>query len=507
MTNIISYLGIEEGLQRKDPARSMILSDQYQEIEGQQFYEAALAFGDKLHTEGLWNQPVMIRAEHRLETLAMFLGTLLSGNYYVPVPDDCPGEMQHKIAGCLYTEQIYTAEEINFSQRAAVSEEKKAALKVCREKLPKNAALYIIFTSGSTGEPKGIVKSHECMISFLKSYTQEFSFSEDDVMANQTPFCFDASAKDFYLMLLDRMDFHILDHSMFFRPLEIVHLLEQRKVTLLQWVPSALSMFSRLKAFEKETPSYLNKIFFVGETLPVKELSYWQTHFPKAQFVNLYGASETAGVCCCFKMSAQWQGKEIPIGRALCGQKVFLAKEEKVVTEADEVGEIVIEGDILAEGYLQQEKQDMPSEPMKAGASTEASRGTGNSRFVTQQTEEGQCVKRYYTGDLAKYDAEGNLCFVSRSDFQIKHMGHRIELGEIESMAEQTAGVERAGAVYKKGKIYLFYQGQAEKAVLQKSLKENLQSYKLPQKIIPMVRLPVNRNGKLDRMALRDMDT
>ena len=38
----------------------------------------------------------------------------------------------------------------------------------------------------------------------------------------------------------------------------------------------------------------------------------------------------------------------------------------------------------------------------------------------------------YHTGDVGIYDENKNLVYISRKDFQIKHMGHRIELGEID---------------------------------------------------------------------------
>lgn len=286
--NIISFLQLEYSFVRNvSDASSMVLSDSSHEISAEKFYYTAVSFAEKLYNKGIWNQPIVIRAEHRLETLILYLAVLLSGNYYVPLPEDLPEEKVQKILGQLHTRYVYTCEDIRYTDKSP-AQDLLEGLEEVRKGLPEDAILYVIFTSGSTGEPKGIVKSHRSMIAFLESYQKVFAFSEKDVLANQTPFCFDASAKDFYLMLQHRMDFHIIDGAMFFRPLEILHLLNERKVTVIQWVPSALSMLSQLKTFDKEVPLYLRKVFFVGESFPAKQLKYWQNYLPDTEFVNLY---------------------------------------------------------------------------------------------------------------------------------------------------------------------------------------------------------------------------
>ncbi len=479
--NIISYLQAENFSER--PAwRGMVLSDCNGDMTGRAFYAAAASFAARLYGMGIWNRPVAVKAEHRLETLILYLGVLLSGNYYIPLAEDMAVGQVQEILEKTGADGVYTYADISRTEKMP----EPGVMERLREKrrmLPENAALYIIFTSGSTGKPKGIVKSHKSMVAFLESFCREFSFSENDVIANQTPFCFDASAKDFYLMLKYRMDFHIIDAGMFFRPMELVRYLNQKRVTVLQWVPSALSILSQLKAFEKEKPDYLKKVFFVGETFQVGQLRYWMEYLPDTVFVNLYGASEMAGVCAFFRIPDNWEGDSIPIGKALLGQKIYLVSEGKEITKPGEIGEICLESEALADGYFSLEQDT-------------------KEKFVSSLTDEIAGKRYYHTGDLAKYDDTGNLYFVSRRDFQIKHMGHRIELGEIEKTAEGLDGVDKVGVVYKCGKICLYYQGDAGRQALQKHLKEKLPSYKMPNKIYCLEKLPLNRNGKLDRAAL-----
>ena len=96
--------------------------------------------------------------------------------------------------------------------------------------------------------------------------------------------------------------------------------------------------------------------------------------------------------------------------------------------------------------------------------------------------------------------------YLSRKDFQIKHMGYRIELGEIETAIFALEGVEACACIYDSEAkwILLYYQGKHvdEKTVLRQA-KAKLPNYMWPNKIISLKRMPYNANGKIDRKALK----
>lgn len=112
----------------------------------------------------------------------------------------------------------------------------------------------------------------------------------------------------------------------------------------------------------------------------------------------------------------------------------------------------------------------------------------------------------YRTGDLGKYNERGELMFLSRKDYQIKHMGHRIELGEIEMLANKNGGVECSCCIFDKehGKIILYYVGAAEEAALRADLKTRLPRYMLPGIIRRIGAVPLTANGKINRLALME---
>ena len=115
----------------------------------------------------------------------------------------------------------------------------------------------------------------------------------------------------------------------------------------------------------------------------------------------------------------------------------------------------------------------------------------------------------YRTGDLGKYNEDGELVYICRKDYQVKHMGHRIELGEIEIVSNKCDSVECSCCVFddQKSKIILYYMGECEEKTLLSYLKNNLPKYMIPSKIIKLERLPLTLNGKIDRLKLKTMYT
>ena len=115
----------------------------------------------------------------------------------------------------------------------------------------------------------------------------------------------------------------------------------------------------------------------------------------------------------------------------------------------------------------------------------------------------------YRTGDLARRNSRGELEFISRKDYQIKHMGHRIELGEIEAVVDLEDDIRISCCVFDDAnrKIVLYYVGDTDKNSLSAALRSKLPRYMLPHVIIKMDALPFTPNGKLDRKLLKEMYT
>lgn len=113
----------------------------------------------------------------------------------------------------------------------------------------------------------------------------------------------------------------------------------------------------------------------------------------------------------------------------------------------------------------------------------------------------------YRTGDLVHRNEFKELIYDGRKDFQIKHMGHRIELGEIEIAAYSLEQVDQCCCLYDvvKQKIVLFYSGKITEKEILLMLKSKVNEYMIPNKILRLVALPINLNGKIDRVKLKEL--
>lgn len=497
MRNVLEYL---EAAAKKNPNKTAIAYKD-DSLTFDQLYRNAqgLAHAILSVTNGISKMPIAVISSRDINTVVYFLATLYSGNFYVPIDPDLPMEKTLSIlkeckpavllGNSCYQEYFHRelqCEYITFLSIEAI-EEASCSIPYVGNDDP----LYLIYTSGSTGKPKGVLKSHAQEISFIETYCETFCFSEEEIIGNQTPFFFDASAKDFYMMLKLGCTLEILPTSLFSLPPELIDYLNQKRITFISWVPTALSLVAQLNPFSLIKPSFLKKVFFVGEVMPMKHLNKWRKALPNLQYVNLYGQTEIAGICAYHEVKEAYEDTEVlPIGKALSNCSLFLMENGKPIWEKDHIGEIYIASEALATGYfLDAEK-------------TEQS-------FVFIDFGYGS-IRCFKTGDLAYFNHSGDLVFASRADYQIKHLGHRIELGEIEAIAGSLKAVDRCCCLYHatKRKIYLFCQLNSSYSStpfeLLSELKDKLSAYMLPNKIIVLDKLPLNANGKIDRQALKN---
>ena len=129
-----------------------------------------------------------------------------------------------------------------------------------------------------------------------------------------------------------------------------------------------------------------------------------------------------------------------------------------------------------------------------------------NKAFVQNPLNNEYIDMIYRTGDLGYYH-EGELYFAGRKDFQIKYLGHRIELEEIDKAIGNIPKVERVCTIFieEKSKLIAFYVGDIESKELHETLKAQLPVFMLPGKFVRLDKMPLSKNGKIDRKELKEM--
>lgn len=348
--------------------------------------------------------------------------------------------------------------------------------------------LYVMFTSGSTGSPKGVIVTHRGVIDYADWLTDTFAFDESTVFGNQAPFCFDNSVLDIYSTLKNGCKTVIIPEEKFLSGTRLCTFLQENKINTIFWVPSAMAVAANSGALEKVHLDHLVHILFAGEAMPTKLLNQWRKAIPKAVYANLYGPTEIAVDCTCYIVDREFDDTEsLPIGTACRNTGILVLNQRDELVQTGEIGELCVRGSCVAHGYY--------GDPVRTQRA-----------FVQNPLNDKYPEVIYRTGDLVKYNKRGELLFVGRKDFQIKHRGYRIELGEIETMASSAPGVESCCAVYdeKTRRIVVFAAPETvNKRALYAHLRDMLPQYMLPGQIETERSLPLNQNGKIDRGVLK----
>lgn len=495
-TNILQYL--EEDAERFP--NKIALADEASELTYIEYMQRAQVIGSYLLanvTGGKINQPIAVLIDRNVDTVVAFMGILYSGNFYVPIEPSMPSERIRLILDRLAPICVLNAGNNNWGDKEVVriadilcgNEPDKEALLEVRGRIVDTDPLNVIFTSGSTGEPKGVLKSHKAVIAMTEVFADTFAFDHKQVFGNQSPFDFDVSAKDIYNALRNGARLEILPKKLFLFPKLLLGYLYERKIDTLIWAVSALRIMADFKALDSGERPKLRYVMFSGEAMPIRALNYWIAYVPDARYVNLYAPTEVTFNCTYFEISGQYpEDKPLPIGKAFSNYRVFLRDDEgNVINEYHKRGEICVGGTGLSMGYWNRLEDT-------------------DKVFIQNPSVSEYGSKVYVTGDLAYRDENDNFVFVSRKDYQIKHMGHRIELGEIESVLTSISFVEAACCLYdaEAGKIICFYQSPNDNVKeLVSELGKKIPKYMWPSQYICYDSLPLNKNGKIDREYLR----
>ena len=478
----------------------LAFANEYEGMTFRQVYDQSRAIGTYLHQQGVYRKPVVIFMSKHPRQVTAFFGVITAGDFYVPVDEEMPaGRIQlildnvkapviicdEKTAGIAaafdYDGKIVLYQDIC---RTAVCE---TAIQKIHDEAIDTDPIYIVFTSGSTGIPKGVAACHRSVIDYIEQLSETLEFDEDTIFGNQTPLYFDACLKELYPTLKFGATTYLIPKSLFMMPIKLVEFMNEHRINTVCWVVSALTMISAFGTFKVVRPEYLHTVVFGSEVFPIKQFNIWKSVLPNAKFTNLYGPTEGTGMCCYYKVDREFELNEvIPIGRPFKNTEIILLNEKDERAGQGETGEICIRGTSLTLGYynnFEKTREVYVQNPLN----------TAYPELI------------YRTGDLGKYNERGELVFVSRKDYQIKHMGHRIELGEIEVNVNLLDGIRLSGCIYdnERGKIVLYYVGGITDKDLAKALKEKLPRYMVPNRIIQLDEMPLTANGKIDRVTLK----
>lgn len=467
--------------------------------------EKARALAQAIPT-ALKNRPIAVHLDKGVDSIVAFAAVLYSGNFYVPLDSASPPERLKKVltnlspaviiaakghrkflASCCAGEQILLVDALPEFPPPGVTQ--KFFLEGRAGAIIDTDPIYCMYTSGSTGDPKGVLIPHRAVRDYIEWVEHCYRVNEAEVIASQSPFHFDNSVLDIYVMMKTGATLHILPEEHFSFPSLVIDYLERNEVSLIFWVPSALIRIANLGLLEGRALSALKKVLFCGEVMPCKFLNYWVKMLPNTEFSNLYGPTEITDVCTYFIVDRLFEDDDVlPLGFACANTEILVLNSQDQLVEENEIGELCVRGSSLALGYwndAEKTRLSFPQNPL-------------NRNYPE---------RIYRTGDLAKYNERGELMFCGRKDSQIKLSGFRIELGEIENAVTALPDIRNSLVLFNEpeAQITLFYASNRDDfgpEQIRQMLRLSLPKYMVPSKFYRLTELPLTSNGKIDRVTL-----
>lgn len=352
---------------------------------------------------------------------------------------------------------------------------------------------YIMFTSGSTGFPKGAVITHGALLNFINWGRTEYGITTGDIFTNANPIYFDNSVFDFYVSLFSGAQLVPLTNDITRDPFMLVKEVAAANCTTWFSVPSLLVYLLTTKALSAGKLLSLKRFIFGGEGFPKPMLKkLFDMHKETATLHNVYGPTECTCICSSYTISEndfEDMTNLAPLGYLAPNFSYILLHTD----EAGTFGELALKGPNVGAGYYNDKERSEKS-------------------FIQNPYNADYNEVVYKTGDLVSIDNTGKLHFKGRADNQVKHMGYRIELEEIESVLYTLGYVNEAAVIYDRisetlGQIlaYVSVSSAKEDSMVVADLKKLLPEYMVPRRVYVLDILPKNQNGKIDKIALKEL--
>ncbi|MFE7389852.1 amino acid adenylation domain-containing protein [Streptomyces sp. NPDC057582] len=449
---------------------------------------------------------VGVLLEPDIDLLPALLGVMKSGAAYLPLdPTQPTGRLAYMLSDAggplVVTRSAHT--EAATGARGIVLIDTDADTLAARPATdpdplagPDNA-LYVIYTSGSSGRPKGVTLTHRNLLRLYAATADRIDLDSSQVWALLHSYAFDVSVWEIWGALLHGGRVSVVPPAVARDPEALLSLLAEQQVTTLSLSPVAFRALIAAAGGDKARLDALalRTVVFGGDGLDVSDLAEWLAHqgLERTVPIQAYGPTETTVHVTFRRVMADdvAAGGAVPLGRAVDDTRVYVLDGEGRLAPVGVPGELYVSGAGLARGYANRPaltaERFLPDPYGPSGA------------------------RMYRTGDLARVRQDGDLEFLGRADEQLKIRGYRIEPGEIQTALTEHPRVREAVVVARQseqgdrrlvGYVVPVGADAPTAAELAAHCSERLPAYMVPSSFVPMARIPLTVNGKLDHAAL-----
>ena len=356
---------------------------------------------------------------------------------------------------------------------------------------------YVLFTSGSTGRPKGVPITHGNLSPYVARNIARFEVGPGCRVSHTFDLTFDPSVFDLFVTWGGGATLVSPSRTDLLRPVDF---LVDRAITHWFSVPSVVSMSANLGNLPTNRRTVLRQSIFIGEQLTYGQAAAWRAVAPNARIDNVYGPTELTIACTEYRLPddpGQWpvtSNDTVPIGPVYDYLDHVIVDDDGAPAEE---GELCVRGVQRFAGYVDP-RDNVGRFLVQDG-----------DRYVPCDGVEPRQEFFYRTGDRVRRE-NGHLVHLSRLDDQLKVSGYRVELGEVAAAIARHAEVTQAVVIaVPRGdgpELVGFYTGTpVPERRLVEWLRDHLPIHMVPRRLEHRDSLPLNVNGKVDRLALLEL--
>jgi amino acid adenylation domain-containing protein len=367
---------------------------------------------------------------------------------------------------------------------------------------------YVLFTSGSTGKPKGVMVEHKNLTNLVMGLKERIynKYNPGLKVALLAPYIFDASVQQIFGALLLGHSLHIIPGYKRFEGSELLSFYKEQCIEISDGTPAHIFLLSAYAEASEWSSLYIKHFIIGGEALSRQIVEQFFHQIKKYRgpgekiplITNIYGPAECCVDSTSYDISAENVGlfETIPIGTPLPNQGIYIVDRSIKFQPIGVAGELCIGGANVGRGYLNNPELTFEKFLFVNYRSYGSYKSYNSNRI-------------YKTGDLARWLADGNIECLGRIDYQVKIRGFRIEIGEIENQLLKHEEIKEAAVLAidnKKAEKYLCAYIVSNRDLLASGLREylllSLPDYMVPSFFVPIEKIPLTPNGKIDRSAL-----
>ncbi len=443
-------------------------------------YGMALSIANKLRDYSA--QRCVILSKKNCIAYAAILGVLMADKTYVPLNPVMPDAINLNLLESIDTDLLLTDNPTysllkKLSARVHILDchvaERAPRNDIYHDMEAQNKYAYLLFTSGSTSQPKGVMISHANVLTYVDNIIQRSAPCAEDRFSQLSDLTFDFSVHDLFVAWSVGACVYSISNQ---HLIHWQHFMEQHRLTFWASVPSTIQFLHYTGQLQSDSMQSLKYSFFCGEILSHAHASQWKLAAPQSVIDNLYGPTEATVACTGY----QWHPEDDPFAAVPIG---FPFPEQEILILD---GELCLSGPQVTHFYWRNEE-------------------------LTQQRFFLRDHRLWYrTRDLVSWDEHRGLIYQGRLDDQFKIRGRCVTKLEIESAIRQIAETPSVAVLIRPDQLancivaFVSHSALSVKQIL-KTARGILPDYMVPQQMIELATLPLNRNGKIDYIKLLEL--